>query len=186
VTEGLMDRGAAYAFAHERCLKETTYRHLISVEGVMRSVARRFDEDQDLWGLTGLFHDLDQDHTGDDGAQHARLAAGWLREAGVDERVVNGVLAHAYEEYRTDRMSTAIVHADAVAGLLVASALVRPEKSAGMKVSSVKKKLKERSFAPGVNREEVTGVEESLGLPLDEFLAVSIEGLQEVAPEISL
>ena len=104
----------------------------------------------------------------------------------IHERVVNGVLAHAYEEYRTDRMSKAVVNADAVAGLLVAAALVRPERSAGMKVSSVKKKLRERSFAPGVNRDEVTGVEASLGLPLDEFLAVSIEGLQEVAPEIDL
>ena len=181
-----MDRETAYAFAHERCLKETTYRHLVSVEGVMRALARRLDGDRDLWGLTGLFHDLDQDQTGDDGARHARLAAEWLREAGVDERVVNGVLAHAYAEYRTDLMSTAIVHADAVAGLLVAAALVRPERSAGMKVSSVKKKLKERSFAPGVNRDEVTGVEESIGLPLDEFIAVSIEGLQEVAPQIEL
>ncbi|MGH2540512.1 MAG: HDIG domain-containing metalloprotein [Actinomycetota bacterium] len=186
MAEALMDREAAHAFARERCLKETTYRHLVSVEGVMRSLARRFGEDQDLWGLTGLFHDLDQDHTGDDGARHALLAAEWLREAGVDERVVKGVLAHAYEGYRTDRMSRAVVHADAVAGLLVASALVRPERSAGMKVSSVKKKLKERSFAPGVSRDEVTDVESSLGLPLDEFLAVSIEGLQEVAPEIEL
>ncbi len=99
---------------------------------------------------------------------------------------MNGVLAHAYEEYRTDLMSKAVVNADAVAGLLVASALVRPEKSAGMKVSSVKKKLKEKSFAPGVNREEVTDVEANIGLPLDEFIAVSIEGLQEVAPEIEL
>jgi putative nucleotidyltransferase with HDIG domain len=181
-----MDRETAHTFARERCLKETTYRHLVSVEGVMRSLARRFDEDQDLWGLTGLFHDLDQDHTGDDGAQHARMAADWLREAGVDDRVVNGVLAHAYEEYRTDLMSRAVVHADAVAGLLVAAALVRPERATGMKVSSVKKKLKERSFAPGVNRDEVTDVEESLGLPLDEFLTVSIEGLQEVAPQIDL
>ena len=181
-----MDRETAHAFAREKCLKETTYRHLVSVEGVMRSLARRFDEDQDLWGLTGLFHDLDQDHTGDDGAQHARLAAEWLRAAGVDERVVNGVLAHAYEEYRTDLMSQAVVHADAIAGLLVASALVRPEKATGMKVSSVKKKLKEKSFAPGVNREEVTDVEERIGLPLDEFIAVSIEGLQEVAPQIDL
>jgi putative nucleotidyltransferase with HDIG domain len=181
-----MDRETAHAFARERCLRETTFRHLISVEGVMRSLARRFDEDQDLWGLTGLFHDLDQDHTGDDGAQHARLAAEWLREAGVDERVVNGVLAHAYEQYRTDLMSRAVVHGDAVAGLLVAAALVRPERSTGMKVSSVKKKLKERSFAPGVNRDEVYDVEASLGLPLDEFLAVSIEGLQEVATEIEL
>jgi uncharacterized protein len=73
-----------------------------------------------------------------------------------------------------------------VAGLLVAAALVRPERATGMKVSSVKKKLKEKAFAPGVNREEVTGAEEGLEIPLDEFLAVSIEGLQQVAPEIEL
>ena len=99
---------------------------------------------------------------------------------------MSGVLAHAYEEYRTDLMSKAVVHADAVAGLLVASALVRPEKATGMKVSSVKKKLKEKAFAPGVNREEVNDVEERIGLPLEDFLAVSIEGLQEVAPQIDL
>jgi putative nucleotidyltransferase with HDIG domain len=181
-----MERDEARAFAHEKCLKETTYRHLISVEGVMRSLARRFDEEEEVWGQTGLFHDLDQDHTGDDGAQHARLAAEWLRDAGVDERIVNGVLAHAYEEYRTDLMSKAVVHADAVAGLLVAAALVRPEKAAGMKVSSVKKKLKEKSFAPGVNRDEVYDVEDRIGLPLDEFITVSIKGLQDVAPDIEL
>jgi len=79
-----------------------------------------------------------------------------------------------------------VVHADAVAGLLVAAALVRPERSAGMKVSSVKKKLKEKAFAPGVNRDEVVDVEDSIGLSLDEFLAASIGGLQLVAPEIGL
>jgi len=181
-----MDRDAAVAFCREKCLKETTVRHLISVEGVMRALAGRFDEDPDLWGLTGLFHDLDQDHTGDDGLGHAELSASWLREEGVDERIVNGVLAHAYERYRTDLMSKAVVHADAVSGLLVASALVRPEKADGMKVSSVKKKLKEKAFAPGVNREEITDVEASIGLPLDEFIAVSIGGLQSVAAEIGL
>jgi putative nucleotidyltransferase with HDIG domain len=181
-----MDREAAVALCREKCLKETTVRHLISVEGVMRALARRFGEDESIWGLTGMFHDLDQDHTGDDAAGHAWMAAGWLREAGEDERVVNGVLAHAHAEFRTDLMSKAVVHADAVAGLLVAAALVRPEKSSGMKVSSVRKKLKEKAFAPGVNREEVTGAEPSIGLPLEEFIAVSIEGLQQVAPEIGL
>ncbi|MGH2595688.1 MAG: HDIG domain-containing metalloprotein [Actinomycetota bacterium] len=181
-----MDRDTAVAFCREKCLKDTTVRHLISVEGVMRALARWFGEDPDLWGLTGLFHDLDQDHTGDEGSGHAELAASWLREAGVDERIVNGVLAHAYELYRTDLMSRAVVHADAIAGLLVASALVRPEKATGMKVSSVKKKLKEKAFAPGVNREEITDVESSIGLSLDDFLAVSIEGLQSVAVELEL
>jgi uncharacterized protein len=183
-----MDLDAARALAREKTEKDTTYRHLVSVEGVMRALAGRFEEDEERWALTGLFHDLDQDQTGggEDTSRHARLAAEWLREAGVDEAVINGVLAHAYAEYRTDLMSKAIVHADAVAGLLVAAALVRPEKATGMKVSSVKKKLKEKAFAPGVNREEVTSVEESIGLPLDEFFEVSIRGLQQVAPDIGL
>src|SRR6266542_2303571 len=122
----------------------------------------------------------------DDMERHARLAAEWLREVGVADAVVNGVLAHAHPEYRTDLMSKAIVAADAVAGLLVAAALVRPEKSTGMKVSSVKKKLKERAFAPGVNRDEIALAETNLELALDEFITLGIEGLQEVASEIGL
>jgi predicted hydrolase (HD superfamily) len=104
----------------------------------------------------------------------------------VEEPVINAVLAHAHARYRTDLMSRAVVHADAIAGLLVAAALVRPERSAGMKVSSIKKKLKEKAFAPGVNRDEVYGVEETLGPPLEEFIAVSVTGLQRVAPDIGL
>jgi putative nucleotidyltransferase with HDIG domain len=181
-----MDRDEALALVRDKADKETTVRHLISVEGVMRALARRFGEDQAMWGLTGLFHDLDQDRTHDDPERHAYQAAEWLRDAGVDQRVVNGVLAHAHEEYRTDRMSQAVVHADAVAGLLVAAALVRPEKASGMKVSSVRKKLKEKAFAPGVNREEITEVEERLGIPVDEFLGIGIEGIQSVAAEIEL
>ena len=181
-----MDSTEARAFAKSKVQKDITYRHLVSVEGVMRRLGRHFGEDEEAWALTGLFHDLDQDETADDPERHARLAAEWLREAGVDEVVVNGVLAHAHPEYQTDRMSRGIVAADAVAGLLVASALVRPERSAGMKVSSVKKKLKEKAFAPGVNRDEVHQAETNLDLGLDEFIGLAIEGLQEVAPEIGL
>jgi uncharacterized protein len=181
-----MELVEARALVKEKTDKEITVRHLISVEGVMRALACRLGEDQDRWALAGLFHDLDQDRTGEDSSRHAYLAAEWLREAGVEEPVVNAVLAHAHEQYRTDLMSKAVVHADAIAGLLVAAALVRPERSAGMKVSSVRKKLKERSFAPGVNRDEVYDAEEVLGLPLEEFIAVAITGAQQVAPEIGL
>jgi hypothetical protein len=181
-----MDRDRALALVEEKAEKDTTVRHLVSVEGVMRRLARHFEEDENIWGLVGLFHDLDQDQTHDDAERHAYLAAEWLRSAEADERIVNGVLAHAHEEYRTDLMSKAVVHADALAGLLVAAALVRPQRAQGMKVSSLKKKLKEKAFAPGVNREEIHQAEEVLGLSLDEFIGLGIEGLQEVAPEIGL
>ncbi|MFP5225010.1 MAG: HD domain-containing protein [Actinomycetota bacterium] len=175
----------ARQFARSKVLKDITYRHLVSVEGVMRRLATHFEEDEDQWALTGLFHDLDQDQTGDDGERHGLLAAEWLKDQGVDPAVINGVLAHAYPEYRTDRMSRAIVAADAVAGLLVATALVRPEKAVGMKVSSVKKKLKQNSFAPGVNRDEIRQCTD-LGLELDEFIALGIEGLLGVSGHLGL
>ena len=182
-----MDRGEALALVDRYTDKDITVRHLISVEGVMRALAERFEEDADRWGLVGLWHDLDYDRTQDDLSQHALKTVEWLRAEGyTDEAVLNAILAHRFEEYRTDLMSRAIVHADAVAGLLVAAALVRPEKAKGMAVASVKKKLKEKSFAPGVEREEIRGVEAGIGLPMDEFIGVSIAGLQRVAPEIDL
>ena len=182
-----MERSEALEIARKYTRRDITFRHLISVEGVMRSLARHFYEDEDRWGYTGLFHDLDYDETADDFERHTQLTVEWLKEEGFDdERVLNAILAHKDPAYRDDLLSKAIVHADAVSGLLVASALVRPEKAKGMKVSSVKKKLKEKSFAPGVERNEIREVEESIGLSLDEFLAFSITGLQSVAPEIGL
>ncbi|HYZ93191.1 MAG TPA: HDIG domain-containing protein [Actinomycetota bacterium] len=181
-----MNRDDALALVRDKTEKDTTVRHLISVEGIMRRLGRHFGEDEDLWALGGLFHDLDQDQTHDDLSRHGHQSAEWLREAGVDERVVNAALAHAHEEFRTDLMSRAIVHADALSGFLVACALVRPERSAGMKVSSVKKKLKEKAFAPGVARDDIRNVQESIGLELDDFIGLGIEGLQLVAAEIEL
>jgi putative nucleotidyltransferase with HDIG domain len=116
-----MELAEARALVREKTDKDITVRHLISVEGVMRTLARRLGEDEHGWALAGLFHDLDQDQTGEDPERHAYLAAEWLREAGVEEPVVNAVLAHAHEQYRTDLMSKAVVHADAIAGLLVAA-----------------------------------------------------------------
>jgi uncharacterized protein len=174
-----MDRDAALALVRKYTTKEITYRHLISVEGVMRVLARHFGEDEFRWGLAGLFHDLDYDVTEaeDDLGRHGYLTVEWLREEGFeDEQVLNAILGHRFE----------VFHADAVAGRLGASALVRPEKAEGMKVSSVKKKLKEKSFAPGVERDHIRNVQEGIGLELDEFLAISITGVQEVAPEIGL
>jgi putative nucleotidyltransferase with HDIG domain len=182
-----MDQTQAREIVQKYATKDTTVRHLVSVEGVMRALARHFGEEPERWGLAGVFHDLDQDQTHDDFSRHGHQSVEWLRQEGLDdEAVLNTVLAHAHDEFQTDLMSRSIVHADGVAGLLVACALVRPDKSNGMKVSSVKKKLKEKSFAPGVERDKIRGVEESIGVPMDDFIRISIEGLQEVAPDIGL
>ena len=84
-----MDRAEAIALVRSKAEKETTVRHLITVEGVMRRLAVHFGEDPDTWGLVGLFHDIDQDQTHGDLERHARVGAGWLREAGVGETIVN-------------------------------------------------------------------------------------------------
>jgi putative nucleotidyltransferase with HDIG domain len=182
-----MDRDAAVALVRKYVHTDVTYRHLVSVEGVMRALARHFGEDAHRWGLAGLFHDLDMDVTQGDPERHTKETIEFLRAEGYDdEQVLNAIMGHMYESHQTDTMSKAIVHADGVAGLLVACALVRPEKARGMKVSSVKKKLKEKSFAPGVERDKIWGVEDKIGIPMDEFISISIGGLQEVAPEIGL
>jgi putative nucleotidyltransferase with HDIG domain len=185
-----MERDEALALVRAKTEKDTTVRHLVSVEGIMRRLGRHFEQDDDLWALAGLFHDLDQDQTHDDLPRHGHQSAEWLAEAGVDPRVGNAALAHAHPEYRTDLLSKAIVHADALSGFLVACALVRPEKANGMKVSSVRKKLKDKAFAPGVARDDIHSVSaaypEGIGLELDQFIELGIEGLQLVAPEIGL
>lgn len=182
-----MERDAALGIVRKYVDTDVTFRHLVSVEGVMRALARHFGEDAHRWGLAGLFHDLDMDQTHGDPERHTRQTCEWLREEGFDDdEILNAIMGHMYESHQTDLMSKAIVHADGVAGLLVACALVRPEKAHGMKVSSVKKKLKEKSFAPGVERDKIWGVEDKIGIPMDDFIGISIGGLQEVAPEIGL
>jgi uncharacterized protein len=182
-----MDQSTGRDLVRKYADKDITVRHLISVEGVMRALARHFDEDVERWGLAGLFHDLDQDQTHDEIERHGHQSVEWLRAEGYDDpQVLNAVLAHVDEDYRTDLMSRSIVHADGVAGLLVACALVRPNRAEGMKVSSVKKKLKEKSFAPGVERDKIRDVEESIGVPMEQFIGISISGLQEVAADIGL
>jgi uncharacterized protein len=182
-----MTRDDALALVRKYTNKDITFRHLVATEGVMRALARHFGEDEDRWGFAGLWHDLDYDITAEDPDRHPYMGMEWLREEGLtDEGILNAIHAHREYEYATDLMSKSLIHADGVAGLVVAAALVRPEKSSGMKVSSLKKKLKEKSFAPGVERDKVRNVEEGIGLTLDEFLALSIEGLQSVAPEIGL
>jgi uncharacterized protein len=181
-----VDRDQALALVRKYTNKDITFRHLVATEGVMRALARRFGEDEDRWGFAGLWHDIDYDVTAEAPERHPYLGMELREEGMTDEGILNAIHAHREYGYATDLMSKSLIHADGVSGLVVAAALVRPERSKGMKVSSLKKKLKEKSFAPGVERDKVWNVEEGIGVPLDEFLALSIEGVQNVADQIDL
>ena len=161
-------------------------RHMLAVEAAMRAYARRFGEDEELWGTTGLLHDLDYERypSLDDG--HPRYALRELEERGYPEEVVRGVASHAdfLGVPRETRMEKALYAVDELSGFLLAVAYVRPDGLHGMTSKSVKKKLKQPSFAAAVDRDELRRGAEELGVDFDEHLAFVIAALEERADEL--
>jgi putative nucleotidyltransferase with HDIG domain len=181
-----MTRDEAVKLVEEALADENLRKHVYAVEAVMRALARRFGEDEDLWGLAGLVHDLDYEQTKDDPARHALVSAEKLRALGVDETVVGAVLAHNDKAPRDSHLHRAIVAADPVTGFIVACALVRPDKTlASVEVKSLKKRWKEKRFAAGASRESMA-VHEQLGLDRDEFLGISLEAMKGIAERLGL
>jgi putative nucleotidyltransferase with HDIG domain len=167
---------------------KNTIKHMLATEAIMRALARRFGEDEEEWGLTGLLHDIDMELTEGDMSTHSRLGADIARELGASEAMAHAILCHnqAHGIPRETRLDKALFCADPLTGLIVAAALVRPDKKlAGVKVKSVRKRFKEKSFAAGANREQIANCAE-LGIELDEFLALGLEAMKGVAPGLGL
>lgn len=161
-------------------------RHMLAVEAALRAYARRFGEDEETWGLAGLLHDLDWERYPD---EHPLRAAGVLRERGYPEEVVRAILAHRAEHTGVEPESLlerTLVACDELTGLINATVLVRPTGISDLTPSSVKKKLKDRAFAAGVDREAVRRGPELLGLDLDEHIASVIEAMRGIAGELGL
>lgn len=176
-----MTRDEAFAILTEFTKSPNLIKHGLGVEAVMRFYARKFHEDEELWGITGLLHDFDYEihPTMPD---HPIKGSIILRERNVPEEIIHGILAHATftGEPRDTMMKKAIFAADELSGFIVAVALVQPDKKlASVKVESVLKKLKVPSFAAKVNREEIHQGAEGLGLPLEDHVANVLAGLQE-------
>ena len=166
-------------------------RHMLAVEAAMRAYARRFGEDEELWGLVGLIHDFDYERFPDvatDG--HPNTGAPILRERGYDETVVRAVLSHATEVTGVERQSLlehALYAVDDLTGLITAVALVRPSKDIrDVKVKSVKKKWKDKAFAAGVHREAIEEGAAALGVDLWEHVGLVLAAMQDIAAELGL
>ncbi|HXM37090.1 MAG TPA: HD domain-containing protein [Gemmatimonadales bacterium] len=188
-----MTRDEALALMHEHTQSPSLRQHMLAVEAAMRAYAGKHGEDPEAWELVGLLHDFDYEkfpnpeHSATEG--HPAWGVEQLRQRGVPEPLCRAILGHAtYSGVPRDTpMARALFAVDELCGFLVACALVRPSKSFGdLEVSSVKKKLKDKAFARGVNRDEVRQGAEELGVPLDEHIAFCIQALRPVEPALGL
>ena len=183
-----MNRSEAYAIVNEFIQSENLIRHMLAVEVSMRYYAEKYDQDVETWGMTGLLHDFDWEiHPTLD--EHPQAGAPILRSRGVPEEIVRAILSHADHTGvpRQTLMERALYACDEITGLIVAVALVRPSRSLhDLKSKSVKKKWKDRSFAAGANRDEISIATEEFGLPLWEHVDNVIRAMRQIAPELGL
>ncbi len=162
-------------------------KHCIAVGAIMEELARKLGEDEQLWMLTGLLHDIDYEETKNDMSRHG-LVAGEMLEGKLPEDAVSAIRAHNTMTGHVDesRLALALRASDALSGLVVATALVMPDrKLASVKPESIAKKYKQKDFARNVERDEIA-LCERLGLSLDEFFAIGLEGCKRVARELGL
>ncbi len=183
-------RSDAYTLMTSHVKNENLQKHMFSVEAAMRFYARKYGEDEELWAMTGLLHDCDYEEY-PDLREHTQIAANWLREGGYDERIIYAILAHndlnEATHPRTDLLSKGLYACDEVTGMVTATALVRPNKSIiGLEVSSVRKKMKTKGFAAGVNRNDLVQGAAELGVDLDEHIAFVIEAMSSIADTLGL
>ena len=181
-----MNREEAWKLVEENVSGQNLRNHMLAVEAIMRGLARRFGEDEESWGLAGLLHDLDYDETFNTPEKHTTIAVEKLRELGISEDILRTIQAHNELVTPETTMEKAIICADDITGMITACALVRPSKKvADVKVKSVKKKMKDKSFAAGANRERIKSCE-NIDVPLDEFIALSLEAMTSIADQIGL
>jgi len=183
-----LTRADAWATVCEFTASESLRRHMLAVEAAMRAYARRFGEDEETWAVTGLLHDFDYERH-QTAPAHPVEGERILALRGWPDDVRRAILSHA--DYtgvaRETRMERALHACDDLTGLIVAVALVRPDHDLGaVKVSSVRKKWKDRAFAAGVDRDEAEAAAAALGVPLEEHWQVVIEAMQGVAGELGL
>jgi putative nucleotidyltransferase with HDIG domain len=183
-----VSREDAWQLVTEWVASDSLRKHLLGVEAAMRVYARKWDEDEELYAVTALVHDLDYERYPDLETGHPRYALKELEERGYPQKVIDAVAGHAdfMGVPRETRMAKTLYAVDELSGFVAACALVRPTGIEGMKPKSVKKKLKQPSFAAAVSREEVQRGIEELGVDQDEHIALIIEALAERSDELGL
>jgi putative nucleotidyltransferase with HDIG domain len=183
-----MDREAAYQLVCEYTESESLRRHMLAVESAMAAYARKYGQDETLWRIVGLLHDFDYERWPNP-PDHPLVGAGILAERGYPQEVIYAIKSHA--DYlpdcpRVSLLDKALYACDELAGFITAVAVIRPEKIAGLKASSVLKKMKQKSFAAAVKREDIVRGAEDLGEPLEQHIQFVIDAMAANAPALGL
>ncbi len=177
----------ALELMHEYTKNDSLRKHMYAVEAAMRAYARKFGQDEELWGLVGVLHDFDYEMY-PNAPDHPTKGSEILKERGYTEEVRRTIMSHAdYTNVQRDtQMAKTLYACDELCGFIMACAVIRPNKIADLEVSSVKKKLKDKAFARNVSREDIQKGVEELGIPLDEHIRFVIEAMKGVAKRLEL
>lgn len=182
-------RDEAMALLKSYIKNEKMIRHCLASEAVMVGLAKRLDEDEEKWALTGLLHDLDVELVNADLSIHTLETEKILRDKGVDEDIIEAIGMHNETASKTERSKKfhhALAAGETITGLIVATALVYPDKKlASVKPKSIRKRMKQKAFAAGVNREIIMECEK-IDLDLNEFCEISLTAMQGIADQLGL
>lgn len=183
-----MDREFALKAVRYNVQNENLVKHMLAAEAIMRTLARRFKENENEWGLAGLLHDIDIEMTNGDMSVHSKPGAKMAKDLGASDTVCHAILVHndKHGEPLVSLMDKALFCTDPLTGLITAGALIRPDKKlAGVEAKSIRKRFKEERFAAGANREQIAKCSE-IGLELDEFIALGLDAMKSVADDLGL
>jgi putative nucleotidyltransferase with HDIG domain len=183
-----VSRETDLALVREYTNNENLVRHMLAVEAAVRAYARKFGEDEEKWGSVGLLHDFDYERWPDP-PDHPLKGSAILKEKGYPDDVIYAIKSHA--DYLTDcprvsRVDKTLYACDELCGFITACALVRPQRLEGLDAKSVRKKMKQASFAAAVKREDITSGAADLGVDLDEHINFCIQAMQGIAGELGL
>ncbi len=188
----MITRQKALEILNNHLKNKNLLRHCLAVETAMRALAKYFNEDEEKWGLIGLLHDGDWEETKETPHLHTLKMVEWLKEAGeTDQEIIEAILSHNYSHTKSNppknKMGWALYTVDELTGLIVATALVMPDKKLNsVSVESVLKKFPSKSFAAGVNREQIRLCEEKLGIKLNEFIRIVLSEMKNISQELGL
>ena len=182
-------RDEALQLMKEYLKAENLQKHSLATEIIMRKIAQKRGENEELWGIAGLLHDLDFEETKDDMPNHTLKTEEILKERGVSKEIIEAIKGHNAENLGFERersIDHALTCAECITGMVIATTLVYPDKKlASVKPKSILKRMKQKEFARSVNREYIKECEK-IGIPLEEFAELSLNAMREISDELGL